>query len=426
MTKDMPRRLLLRIKQQDYFEEEMFLAYRLFTKTGGPCIDVTGIPEHEQRFQQQEREEDEMSNQNQGVSVMAQGRIVWTSGDLFAGKIKVDPTTRQPKLNQQGEQIKEYGFGLAIPKAVLQMTGEGQPGQIWAAIHEEAYKLYPQARGNPAAMQAIGFAWKYKDGDGYDNRGRPFSDRPGYKDHLVFAMTTTLPIKFYRYDQGQNILINEGIKCGDFVNVQVQIKAHPAIGQGKPGLYLNPNAVQFLAWGEEIINTPDGDDIFGGGAPVVGQHLVGASTTPIAPQGFINPPGNAPAAPSYGAPPPAPGMPQMPTTPQAQQQPAPAHYGVLPQIHQPQGQPPMPGVPGAAPMGNAGTPQMSGAAPSTTYPMQQMQQQSAPAYPQSFGGQPPMPGAQVHQPMPGMMPQNTMPQTNGFVGGPPMPGYPQQ
>lgn len=247
-----------------------------------------------------------------GRTVMVQGRIVWVSGDLFKGQLQTEFNSKVPKLNKAGEQMKQYGFGLAVPKSVLNQVGEGQPGQIWAAIHEEAYTLYPSRQLPPS------FAMKYKDGDGIDDKGVPFSQREGYAGHLVFACTTSLPIKFFKFENGQNTVIGEGIKCGDYVNVQLNISAHPAQGQGKPGLYLNPYAVQFLGYGKEIINAPSGDQIFGLQAPTVPQ---GASATPLVPQGMIVP-NTAPQAQQYAPP--------------VQQQVATPHYGVLPQVHQPQ------------------------------------------------------------------------------------------
>ena len=243
-----------------------------------------------------------MSATSAGRSVMVQGRIVWCAGDLFKGKVKTDPNTRQPVIDQRtGTQRIEYGFGLAVPKSLLNQTGKDQPGEIWAAIHEEAYTLYPSRQLPPA------FAMKFKDGDGVDHNGQSFAQREGHAGHLIFSCTTSLPIKFYKFEAGANILVNEGIKCGDYVNVQLHIKAHPAQGQGKAGLYLNPNAVQLIGYGKEIVNTPSGDQVFGVQAPAVPQ---GASATPIAPPGFIQPP-------SQFAPPPQAPAPQP-------------HYGPLP------------------------------------------------------------------------------------------------
>lgn len=299
-----------------------------------------------------------MQAANQGTSVMAQGRIVWVVGKLFTGRPKVDFNTKAPKLDKQGNQQIEYGFGLAIPKSILNQVGPGQPGRIWTVLHEEAYKLFPSRQIPPS------FAMKYKDGDGVDDKGIPFAQREGYAGHIVLACTTTIQPKFYRYENGQNIPITDGIKCGDYVDVQLVVKAHPAQGQGKAGLYVNPMAVRFLGYGAEIINTPSGDDIFGTTAPNMPQ---GASATPIAPQGFMVPPGQA-QAPSMGQAqggfPPA--QQQGFGAPQAQPNYQP-NYGVLPQAHQPQQQQQGYGQPagnaaGFPPAQNAGatTPQQQG------------------------------------------------------------------
>ena len=314
---------------------------------------------------------------------MAQGRIVWVNGDLFKGKVKTDQMTRQPvKDPKTGENIIEYGFGLAIPKNLLSQMGEGQPGHIWAVMHSEAQALYPQ--GLPPS-----FAMKYKDGDGVDNEGKPFAQRTGYAGHIVLACTTRIPIKFFRFENNANVLVNSGIKCGDYVRVQLHVKAHGPFGQGKPGLYVSPMAVQFLGYGEEIINTPSGDQIFGAAAPVVPD---GASATPIAPAAF--PMQAMPGAPA-GYPPPMAAAPAP-----APAAPAP-HYGVLPQAHQP---PPggMPMAPAAPPMPN------HVGAPANAYPTPA----PAPA-PQGY----PFPAAQGYAapPAPAPMP-----------GMPPAPGYPQQ
>lgn len=253
-----------------------------------------------------------MSQATNGKSVMVQGRIVWVGGDLFKGKIKTEFNSNIPKKNAAGETMMEYGFGLAVPKSVLNQTATGQPGEIWAAMHEEAFTLYPSRQIPP------GFAMKYKDGDGIDHKGQPFSQREGHAGHIILTCTTSLPIKFFKWENGQNILISEGIKCGDYVNVQLHVKAHPAQGQGKPGLYLNPNAVQFLGFGKEIINAPSGDQIFGNALPPMPQ---GASAMPLAPTGMIVPTGQ-------------PAAPPMPPQAMPMQQP-PAHFGVIPPVHQP-------------------------------------------------------------------------------------------
>jgi len=274
-----------------------------------------------------------MSAQSNGRTVMAQGRIVWTSGDLFEGKLKTDMNSKQPVYDKAGNQVREYGFGLSIPKASL--------GDVWVAMHEEAYVLFPNRQIPP------NFAMKYKDGDGIDDKGIPFSQREGYANSLVVACTTRLPIKYFKYEGTGNIQINEGIKCGDYVNVQLQIKSHPAQGQAKAGLYINPVAAQLVGYGTHIVNRPDGNTFFGTQAPPMPQ---GATAMPMASTtGPLVPTGQAMQAPQAYAP--QPQAPQayapQPQAPQAYAPPSGAvmpNYAVLPPAHQPQthAQPPGP------------------------------------------------------------------------------------
>ncbi len=291
-----------------------------------------------------------MSTESTGRNVMVTGRVVYVLGNLFKGQPKVDQNTKQPVKNQAGEQVMEYGFGLAVPKASIT--------EVWNAMHSEALSIYPQ--GLPP-----NFAMKYKDGDGPDHNGVPFSKREGYAGCLVLNLSTRLPIKFFRFENGANILINEGIKCGDYVNVQVSIKAHPAQGTWKAGLYMNPNAVQLVGYGTEIVNTPSGDTIFGAAPPPM---PVGATAMPTAPQ-----PGQ------MLVPPTAPAMPPPQAAP---------HYAVVPPIHQP--------PPGGQPLGNAGVPASPGAGypapgvaatPMAPYQAGPPSAATVPSYP----GMPPMP-----------------------------------
>lgn len=255
-----------------------------------------------------------MSTVSNGQTVMVQGRVVWTSGsNIFSGKARVDDRTKQPVIDQKtGEQVIEYGFGLAVPKSEI--------GTVHQAMQTEALGIYPSGQLPPT------FAWKFKDGDGVDHNGQPFSSRTGYAGHYVLACTTRIPIKFFVFDRStnQNVLVNEGIKCGDYLNVQLQVKAHGPIGQGKAGLYLNPMAAQLIGYGEEIVNAPSGNDIFGLQAPPTPQ---GASVTPIG--------GSAQLLPSTATTA-MPGMAQAPAPQQAAAPEAQAHYGVLPPQHQPQ------------------------------------------------------------------------------------------
>lgn len=305
-----------------------------------------------------------MSQTSQGRTSMVDGRIVWCVGKTpLEGRKKTDMNTRQPVIDQKtGEQVVEFGFGLAVPKSALANPDALDPNKpgVWTQMHEEAFTLYPNRQIPPS------FAMKYKDGDGVDHRGQPFANREGHAGCIILSCTTRIPIKFFRFENGTNTLLDAatgGIKCGDFVRVQLHIKAHPGAGTAKAGLYLNPGAVQLIGVGTEIINTPSGDDIFGQAAPPTPQ---GATAVGAIPQTVAPFPG-MPQAPVSVAPP---TMVQPPGQP-APMGPPPAHHAVLPQQFQPPPggapapgyptvpsvaqPPPMPGQYGPAPVGVAPT-----------------------------------------------------------------------
>lgn len=336
-----------------------------------------------------------MSQGVQGSNVMVTGRIVWLVGDLFEGEPAMDDRTNQRKVDKTGQPMTNYGFGLAVPKSELGKISnpvnlENDPGAIWYAIHVEAQKMFPPPAQVPPGDK---FAWKFKDGDSIDHNGMPFAGRDGYAGCMVFALTTTIPIKFFRWENGQNQLVTSGIKCGDYVRVQVGVKPKPGSGTIKPGLYLNPNAVQFLGFGALIESRVSGDTIFGQAAPALPP---GATMMPTAPStGMLIPPNAAPqgfapplATPSGGT------MVQNFMPAAAAPQP---HYPVLPQVVQAQMQPQAPMMPpmpqmgngqmsvGVAPVGNPGMMQSSMVAPTAAFPS---------------NGLPPMPQAPAAQQFP--------------------------
>jgi len=301
-----------------------------------------------------------MTAESNGNNLVIQGRIVWGT-NLFEGKQKLDYNTSVPVIGTDGNPVMEYGFGLAVPKN----DSNGQPSEnfskIWNALHQEAYTLYPSGQLPPD------FAMKYKDGDAIDHNGKPFADREGYAGHIILTCTTQIPIKWFIYEGGNNILVNTGIKVGDYIDAQLNIKAHPAKGKGKAGLYLNPGSARLVQSGPEIINSPSGDQIFGAAAPAAYAGALPAGNPTPMPMNSQAPMG-APAMPQAAQP----AQQQAPVAPQAPAQVAP-HYGVLPQAHQPAQQqaPVAPQMPQAqpvqqapqAPVAPVGAPQMPPAPP---------------------------------------------------------------
>jgi hypothetical protein len=98
---------------------------------------------------------------------------------------------------------------------------------------------------------------------------------------LSISTEAFAPEVFKREQNGFRSMADNEIKCGDFVSVAVIVKDNGATGQLTPGLYVNPKAIQFVAYGDEIINGgADPDELFGQTNFAIPQ---GGSATPLAP-----------------------------------------------------------------------------------------------------------------------------------------------
>lgn len=218
------------------------------------------------------------------------GRIVW--GHPLKPQIKKDLNTNQPVM-RDGQQVQQWAFGVAIPK--------DQFGELYQHMQQEALTAYPSgAPGN--------FSWKFKDGDGVDREGKPYSDREGHAGHYILTVSTeAFQPPCYKYEGNSYRQLEEHeIKTGDYVVVNLDIKANvPTNRTHTPGLYINPNAIELVGYGTEIKGSGgiDPNAAFGGQKH---QLPPGASATPI---------GGAPAGvgmPGTGAAPQQQAAPQMP------------------------------------------------------------------------------------------------------------------
>lgn len=230
---------------------------------------------------------------------------------------------KTPKLNKDGQPVIMYGCTVAVPKA--------EWGGVAAAMGQAAVGIEGNTRPD--------FAWKFRDGDtGLDDDGKPLNTREGYPGHMIVWLGTQIPdlIKVYqRIDATSWREMNENeVKCGDYVRPRVIIEGHgkkPGVSNSIPGLYLNPQGLEFIGYGTQIMTGgPDANAMFNGApAPVLPP---GASLTPIATPGSTVMPGTpmpaAPAAtpPGYPSPAPAampPGYPIPAPAPAAAPYPAP-------------------------------------------------------------------------------------------------------
>ncbi len=242
-----------------------------------------------------------------GIEVMSPvGRFVQGSMSL---EKKMDPQTNKPKLDENGQEIMEMYMSLAIRK--------DDPGlaAFYGAIAAQAQADFPHlfVNGNCTHPQ---FAMKVQDGDGNDSNGKSVKDKPGFAGHYIFKMATRyLPKCFYegKFDPSQQIQNPaEVIKRGYYVRVNVYVSGNgvkPNETNKKPGIYLSPNLVSLVGFGEVIQGGPDAVATFAkAGAPL---HLPpGMSATPVVGTGAII--GALPGLPAIGAPAAIPGLPALP------------------------------------------------------------------------------------------------------------------
>jgi hypothetical protein len=203
------------------------------------------------------------------------GRIVW--GHPLKPRAVTDRKTKAPKLNASGQPRQAWVFGVAFPKADFS-------AYIWPVLVQEVSTKYPptaHTNGQPSAPGK--FSWKYVDGDGLDDDHKPWSDREGYAGCYVLTFSTELkaPGVFQWDGTKYNQLPAEAIKTGDYVVVGGSCKINvPTDPAETPGLYINPEGVQFIGYGPEIIAQGGADPM----AMFKGQQYAlpaGASATPV-------------------------------------------------------------------------------------------------------------------------------------------------
>lgn len=282
-----------------------------------------------------------------------QGRVVWG----HPGELRHKKDRNNQTVMKDGKPVEQCAFGLAIPKAMFDQQPLPSGYTIRQHLEAEARTAFPH--GTPQ-----NFAWKFKDGDSVDHKGKPFASREGFGGHYVLTISTqgfAPPIYKSNGQGGWNQMDAKEVKCGDFVAVDLMVKFNGATGTHTPGLYINPNGVLFLGYGNEINNSQDPDEMFGG---FQAAQFAGMSAQPQMPQGGAMPSGMQPQP--YAASPqphnpqhyaPAPQVAQQPlpapahdfvqsAVGQLPQQPAPVAYNPAPQS-QPYGAPAAPyGMPG--------------------------------------------------------------------------------
>lgn len=243
------------------------------------------------------------------------GRLV--QGSVLEAQTKDNkgqPLTVKTGPNK-GQPTQRFFMAIAIPK--------NDPN--WPALHSIIYNEgktgYPQLFTGPGgACTHPRFAFKIMDGDGVDNDGKPNNTKEGFAGHWVLKFSSSYAPKVYD-TSGNQITDVSAIKRGYYVRVSGNVA--PNIGSDVPGVYLNHNGVEFVAYGPEITSGPDVASLFRAAGPATlppGATLApptaatsalpapgGATPPPLAPVAAVPPPGLLPpgaAAPAPLAPPP--------------------------------------------------------------------------------------------------------------------------
>lgn len=236
--------------------------------------------------------------------------------------VKTGPNAGQPRVN--------YFFALAIPKGPEPHWAHTPWGQqIWNVGNQ----AFPNAAQSPA------FAWKIEDGDSQipNKKGRKPCENEGWRGHWILKFSGGFAPKVYQQEGAGYVQVMQKDFCkpGYFVEVAFSVDGNGS--QSQPGVYINHSMVCFRAYGPEISFGPD---VASAG---FGQSALpaGASMTP--PAGAIPMPQAPAVAPAAYAPPPLPGVPQIPGAAPAPL--APAGFAPMPSAPAPVAPAPIPVTP---------------------------------------------------------------------------------
>ena len=210
---------------------------------------------------------------------------------------------KKPKLNTDGSEQTEFSLGVAFPKGTETHWTQTPWGKQIYAVGAAAH---PQHHTLPS------YAWKVIDGDSTvpNRNGNAPASQEGYKGHWVIWFKQRWAPKL-SHGQGEPLFEVDQILPGYYVEVWSSVVGNTG---PSPGVYINPLAVNRVAFGEKIITAATVDTTavgFGKSAAPAG-----ASATPLS-QGFAPPPA-APVAvavpnPAFlQVPPPAPVAPVAP------------------------------------------------------------------------------------------------------------------
>jgi hypothetical protein len=191
-----------------------------------------------------------------------------------------------PKIGKDGKPAMQCFFHVAFSKSDPAI---GAIRQQMIGLAHAAFAHLVQ----PDGTAPDNFSWKIIDGDSdrMNQRGVRWRDKEGFPGHYVMKFTSGFLPKCINQEM-QPLTDDKSIKRGDFIRVSF------TLADNKPaqtaGLYVNPNMVQFCAYGEAMQSGPDPNAVFG--AVPIGQLPPGATATPQTPAAPMPAPAQAPPA----------------------------------------------------------------------------------------------------------------------------------
>ena len=198
--------------------------------------------------------------------------VLFPVGRMIGGSVyKAYPETDsfgKPKLNHDGTPKTSFSFGVAIPKA-----GEQHWSQTpWGA------KVYAVGQaGHPNQIASPNYAWKIKDGDSTvpNRNGKLPSSQEGCAGCWIIWFKQSWAPKLVT-DKGNVQLIEpEAIVPGYYVEVFANVITNTG---PTPGVYMNPLAVNRVAFGEKFVTAGVDASSVGFGQSAL---PAGASVTPV-------------------------------------------------------------------------------------------------------------------------------------------------
>lgn len=195
-------------------------------------------------------------------TVLPEGRIV--KGHPLVVKDVMDEDTKQPKIGNDGQPMKDIYVGFAIPKTQADFKQE-KWAEAWIQASTDSENGYPNGE-----WQRTDFSWKIADGDSTipNKAGTVMANLPGHAGHWIINISTRLVSKGIacfphgQFDDSKKYsLLDEQtgradrLKCGDYGQFAIEVTGNKSNGKAAktPGVYVNPVAFMKTRDGVEIV-----------------------------------------------------------------------------------------------------------------------------------------------------------------------------